>query len=133
MTRDPLTLGVYALAGTAAVVLLLALVWWWRRVPPSAAELERRRRLQVNRVGRITEGRILEVMEPNGADAGAAEHLLTYNYRVRGVEYQAAQDISTLHDRFDLQKLAAGHPTHVKYDPHNPTNSIVLCEEWSGL
>jgi hypothetical protein len=131
VTTDPLTLITYALAGTAALFLLLAAVWWWRRDRPDAAELERRRRLQVNRVGRIAEGRIVELMDQIGV--APAEHLLAYSYRVRGVEYQAAQDISTLQDRFDFHQLAAGHPTQVKYDPHNPTNSIVLCEEWSGL
>jgi len=24
-------------------------------------------------------------------------------------------------------------PASVKYDPRNPANSIVLCEQWSGL
>jgi len=24
-------------------------------------------------------------------------------------------------------------PAQVKFDPRNPANSIVLCEEWSGL
>lgn len=129
---DSLTLITYALGGTAALFLLLALVWWWRRRDrPGAAELERRRRLHVNRIGRIADGRIVDLMDH--IDAGAAQQLLSYTYRVRGVEYQAAQDISTLRGVLDLKHLAAGHPTQVKYDPHNPTNSIVLCEQWSGL
>jgi hypothetical protein len=129
---DSLTLITYALGGTAVLFLLLALVWWWRRRDrPDAAELERRRRLHVNRIGRIADGRIIELMDQ--LDSHAAEQLLAYTYRVRGVEYQAAQDISSLRHRLDFRQLAAGHPTQVKYDPHNPTNSIVLCERWSGL
>ena len=119
----------YALAFTAGVLLLLGLVLWWRREEPTPGELERRRRLQVNRVGRITNGSILELHDQNEP----GEHLLLYNYNVRGVEYQAAQDISFFRHRVDFKRLAAGQPTSVKYDPQNPTNSIVLCEDWSGL
>lgn len=129
---NALTLITYALGGTAALFLLLALVRWWRRRErPDAGELERRRRSHVNRIGRIAEGRIVELIDQLSPDK--AEQLLAYTYCVRGVEYQAAQDISSLHDRVDFQQVAAGHSTQVKYDPHNPTNSIVLCEEWSGL
>lgn len=129
---DSLTLITYALGGTAALFLLLAVVRWWRgRERPDAAELERRRRAHINHVGRIAEGRIVELMDQLTPDK--AEQLLAYTYSVRGVEYQAAQDVSSLHDRIDFQQVAAGHTTQVKYDPRNPTNSIVLCEEWSGL
>jgi hypothetical protein len=126
--NDPLdTLG-YVLAGTLIVLALLVALRWRRRERPDAAEKERRRRLHVNRIGRIVEGRVLELAEEN-----SDSQLLLYNYKVRGVEYRAAQDISTLRDKFNLQRLAAGQPTQVKYDPHNPTNSIVLCEDWSGV
>ncbi|MGH9788403.1 MAG: DUF3592 domain-containing protein [Candidatus Acidiferrales bacterium] len=140
----------YALAFTAGVLLLLGVVLWWRREEPTPGELERRRRLHVNRVGRITNGSVLELHEPSepGGDSvpvpstslslgtggtGRMEQLLLYNYNVRGVEYQAAQDISFFRHRIDFKRLAAGQPASVKYDPQNPTNSIVLCEEWSGL
>jgi len=119
----------YALAFTAGVLLLLGVVLWWRREDPTRGELERRRRLQVNRVGRITNGSILELHDQNEP----GEHLLLYNYNVRGVEYQAAQDISFFRHRIDFKRLAAGQPASVKYDPQNPTNSIILCEDWSGI
>jgi len=122
----------YVLAGTAVLLLLLGALWWWRRPQPDAAELERRRRLQVNRIGRIVEGRIVDFLD-EAAPGSAPGVLLVYNYRVRGVEYQAAQDVSRLRPRLDLRRLAAGQPAQVKYDPQNPTNSIVLCEDWSGI
>ncbi len=119
----------YALAFTAGVLLLLGVLLWMRKEKPTPAELERRRRQHVNRVGRITKGSILEIHDQNGP----GEHLLLYNYNVRGVEYQAAQDISFFRHRLDFSRLAAGQAASVKYDPQNPTNSIVLCEEWSGI
>ena len=129
---EPLTFLSYALAGTAALLLLLGLLWWWRRDRPDAAELERRRRLRVNRIGRLADGRIVELRdELSEVPTGAV--LLVYNYRVRGVEYQAAQEVATLRERLDFRRVAAGQPATVKYDPQNPTNSIVLCEDWSGV
>ena len=119
----------YALAFTAGVLVLLGVVLWMRKEKPTPAELERRRRLHVNRVGRITKGSILEIHDANEP----GEHLLLYNYNVRGVEYQAAQDIGFFRHRLDFSRVAAGQAASVKYDPQNPTNSIVLCEEWSGI
>jgi len=129
---DPLSVLSYALAGTVVLLLLLAGLRWWRRERPDAAELERRRRLHVNRIGRIAEGHIVELQDAAGGAIGTGP-LLFYKYKVRGVEYQTAQDLARLQARFDLQRLAAGLPAQVKYDPKNPTNSIVLCEDWSGI
>lgn len=130
---DSLTIFSYALGATALFLVGLGmLLWWRRRERPDAAELERRRRLHVNRIGRIVEGRIIELRE-EAANDHPADHLLVYNYAVRGVEYQAAQDISFLGDRLDLRRVAGGQSAQVKYDPQNPTNSIILCEEWSGI
>ena len=129
---DPLSVLSYALAGTLVLLLLLAALRWWRRERPDAAELERRRRLQVNRIGRLADGHIVELQDGHEGGAGVGP-LLFYKYKVRGVEYQTAQDVGSLHGRLDLRRLAAGLPAQVKYDPKNPTNSIVLCEDWSGL
>ncbi len=52
---------------------------------------------------------------------------------MRGVEYQSTQDISFFPEPLDLRQVATGRPATVKYDPQNPTNSIILCEEWSGI
>ena len=132
MTIDSLTLLTYVLFGTAVLLIATGLVWRWksRRVDP--AEAERRRRLHVNRVGRIVEGRVVELKD-EAPDGPGAACLLVYNYEVRGVEYQAAQDISFLHKKLELQRTAAGQAASVKYDPQNPTNSIILCENWSGV
>lgn len=130
--NEPLTVLSYALAGTVVLLLLLAGLRWWRRERPDAAELERRRRLHVNRIGRIAEGNIVELHDGHDGGAGAGP-LLFYKYKVRGVEYQTAQEIGSLQAHFDLRRLAAGQSAQVKYDPKNPTNSIVLCEDWSGL
>lgn len=110
--------------GLAAGAALLALAGWIvyrRRLTPQ--EKERRRRLGLNRWQRTVEGLVL--------DAGA--DLIHYQYELRGVGYSASQDISTLRHLLPEDPARLAGPVNVKYDPRNPANSIVLCEEWSGL
>lgn len=127
----------YALIGTAVLLLALRLYLWWRERRKDPAELERKRRLHINRIGRIANGRVLELLDAtNAITTDGPPHLIVYCYEVRGVEYQAAQDISFLGveaSRIDLRRVASGLPVSVKYDPKNPSNSIILCEVWSGL
>ena len=58
---------------------------------------------------------------------------LYYSYRVRGTEYNAAQDISAVRDRLPEDTAGLIGSAMVKYEPGNPANSIVVSEEWSGL
>lgn len=111
-------------AGAAVSVLLMAaLVWilYQRRLTP--AEKERRRRLALNRWQRTTEGMV--------TDAGP--DLIHYEYELRGVAYSASQDVTALRHLLPPDPGRLIGPVHVKYDPKNPANSIILCEEWSGL
>ncbi|WP_321475626.1 hypothetical protein [uncultured Paludibaculum sp.] len=112
------------MAGIAATVVLAALaiyIVFQRRLTP--VEKERRRRVFVNRGNRTIEGVITE----------AGEDLIHFQYELRGVMYFASQDVTA------LRTLLPPHPDRligavsVKYDPRNPANSIVICEDWSGL
>ncbi len=118
--------GVLAAAGGVAVALMLK----GRRKSPS--EKERERRLMVNTVGRICDGSLVEITDYRDASGRLVRHL-HYSYVVGGVEYAAAQDISALRSLVQQEKCSEGVPTSVKYDPQNPSNSIVICELWSGL
>lgn len=91
---------------------------------PSPAEREQRRRLKVFEKGRTGNAMILDV---DGC-------VLTYQYDVRGVKYTASQDVSGMADRLPPEPaLLIGRPALIKYLSRNPANSIVVCEEWSGL
>lgn len=90
---------------------------------PSAEELERRRRLALNQAGKMADAMVLDVQDTT----------IQYSYDVRGVEYTATQDVSALQDRLPAHRMSVAGPAAVKYDPRNPANSIVLCEDWSGL
>lgn len=114
---------------TAGIVVVLWVIIWVRSRQKDPAELERLRREFLNTHGRICEGHVLEVLE---AGNGAAPMVL-YGYEVAGVEYQAAQDLSFLRDFPVLARCAAGQVTSVKFDPQNPSNSIIIADNWSGI
>jgi hypothetical protein len=71
------------------------------------------------------------LIESNGTEN--SPHLIVYQYVVAGVTYEVAQDVSMLPGIFDLAHGAGGQTASVKYDPKRPTNSIIACEEWSGI
>lgn len=120
---------------TAVAALLVAAggsVWLlrrWKRVSPE--ELERRRRLHLHTVGRITGGEILELWPP--PEGEQLPPILVYKYEFGGVTYQASQALHLVPVQMDPQSWIPGWPIQVKFDPASPGNSIVVCEHWSGL
>jgi LPXTG-motif cell wall-anchored protein len=140
------------LAGLAALVLV-GIIFWLRRKPVDPGEIERQRRAFLNRVGRIVEGQILEIVEhfreshagkpagilvksklsSTGIAPNGGQKLLYYTYSISGVTYETAQDVTGLEERLHLTRVAAGQTASVKYDPSNPSNSILLADDWSGL
>jgi hypothetical protein len=66
-------------------------------------------------------------------DISGLPKLLYYTYSISGVTYETAQDITGLEEQLHLERVAAGQTASVKYDPSNPSNSILLADDWSGL
>ena len=111
------------LAGLALVAAaVFALIERFERRGSRAAR-EKRRRLAVNARSRLTEATV----------ADAHEDTLFYSYTVRGVQYSTSQDVTDLHDYLPGEPGMLVGPATVKYVPENPANSILVCEEWSGL
>src|SRR5437667_3686508 len=125
------SLRLYVLILAAAAVLTVA-YFLLRRKPKTADELERERREWLDRVGRITDGTVIDVqqMEPNGQKSAT---FLIFQYDVAGVSYEASQDVTYLRQLINLHSCRLGLPTSVRYDPQNPGNSIVVSERWMGL
>lgn len=142
--------------GAAAVVIAGAavLVRQLMRKPEDPEDEERRRRSQLNQVGRIVEGLVVELVESQAPPPAVLENsdgassrkpsapefrgpslrrLVRYSYSIAGVTYETAQDVTGLEERVCLERLAAGQPASVKYDPSNPSNSILVADDWSGL
>jgi hypothetical protein len=121
----------YALAVVVIAVLALAYVLL-RRNPKTADDLERERRAWLDSIGRITDGTVIDVQEMPGTSKRAST-LLIYQYDVAGVSYEASQDVTYLRHFINLHSCRLGLPTSVRFDPHNPGNSIVVSERWMGL
>ena len=124
-----------------AIVIGIALlasagVAWARRRGKTAEERERERRIWLTDHGRILDGTVNDVQEievaPGQNGSGEAQ-LVIYQYDVAGVSYEASQDVTLLRHLIDLHSCRLGLPASIKYDPHNPGNSIVISENWSGL
>lgn len=117
----------------AGVFIVSGLAWWWivsRR--PSAEEVERRRREHLGTTGRIIDGIIMDVRSLNGDDSQSPiPEVLVYSYRLAGVTYNCAQDVSTLPEL--VRDCRLDQPVQVRYDPRNPGNSVLVSESWSGL
>jgi hypothetical protein len=125
--------------GVGVVAYLLS------RRKPTAEEIERERRELLASSGRITDGTIMDTMiteartgdtraEPESVavdDSVPAPQIIVYNYRIAGVTYECAQDVSALADR--VLGIRTDLPIQVRYSPRNPANSIVVAESWSGL
>ena len=126
-----ISLRFYVLILAAAAVLTVA-YFLLRRKPKTADDLERERREWLDRIGRITDGTVIDVQEmPSAADRPAT--FLIYHYDVAGVSYEASQDVTYLRQLINLHSCRLGLPTSVRFDPQNPGNSIVLSERWMGL
>lgn len=104
-----------------AVAVGIYIVWRIRRKPK---DKEQQRRLEVNSNGRLGDATILEI----------AGDSIFYEYSVRGITYTASQDISKLRELIPAEpERLIGRPASLKYSSQNPANSILLCEQWSGL
>ena len=135
--------------GGALIAALAMIAYAFLRPAENPEEEERQRRLHLNQIGRIAEGQIVELVEhpPVSKEArkglfGAGarpladmrpRHLVSYSYLISGVTYQTAQDITGLESQIRLERLVAGQPASIKYDASNPSDSILVADDWSGL
>jgi hypothetical protein len=139
-------------AAIVVAVAVAALRQYFRK-PEDPEDEERRRRSQLNQVGRIVEGLVVELVEsqgpvvpasspakspsgkaaPSGLGGSGLRRLVRYSYSIAGVTYETAQDVTGLEERLCLERIASGQPASVKYDPSNPSNSILVADDWSGL
>lgn len=127
-TRLTVTLAASAAAAFLAGGIIIRVRRWRRRSPE---EIERLRRLSVHAGGRITAGEITDLIEPEAGKPGS--RLVAYKYDINGVTYEAAQDLTALPVILADIKRRVGRIVSIKYDPRVPTNSILACEEWSGV
>jgi len=135
--------------GGALIAALAMIAYAFLRPAVDPIAEERKRRLHLNQIGRIAEGQVVELVEQApeskevrkglfGAKARPLadmrpRHLVSYSYSISGVTYHTAQDITGLESQVRFERLVAGQPASVKYDPSNPSDSILVADDWSGL
>jgi len=124
----------WEVSGGLALIAAVAAggVWLIRRHRPTPDEIELARRTYLALSGRLVDGMLLDVREIEEGD-GRSVTLLFYSYRIGGLEYECAQDVTTLREAAEPTQVRAGFPCSVRYQPGSPQNSIVVAEEWSGL
>jgi hypothetical protein len=112
------------------LVILIAvagIIWLRLRKRPTPQEIERQRRLSIHQDGKIGNGQIIDIVTESEATS------IVYSYSIAGVVYTASQDVTDLQDKLPADRMSMVGAVSVKFVPRNPANSIVLCEEWTGL
>jgi len=114
-----------ASAGVAAALVIMVWTLWQKRLTPLQRDLRRefRRRQTIARDGRIIEATVNDIQD----DA------IYYSYQLQGVVYHTSQDVSVFRDMLPVARERLVGPAACKYIVTNPANSLVICEEWSGL
>jgi len=145
LLADPKTLLALIVAVLAAVGILF---YAFFRPAADPDEAEKKRRLHLNQIGRIAEGQVVELTQhpielepaPKGLFSSKPRplgsrfrHIVSYTYSISGVTYQTGQDITGLESQVRFERLVAGQPASIKYDPSNPVDSILVADDWSGL
>ena len=140
MSHPQLHADVWTLSAAALAVVGGAFISRLLGRSPDSDEIERQRRAYLNQIGRIVEGQItdlVEVAEDKGRKGSKASDgrrkLVCYSYSISGVSYETAQDITSLQGRAGLELIITGLPASIKYDPSNPSDSILVADDWSGL
>jgi hypothetical protein len=112
-----------------------ALTWALLRKRRTEEEIERERRLTLVKVGRIVDGSVVDIADLDSRESGRAEgmKLILYRYEIAGVVYNCSQDVTHMTGFVDIYECRLSFPASIRYDAHNPGNSIIVAENWSGL
>jgi hypothetical protein len=127
------SLGYYPVLALGAAAAIVGYALLSRKPKPASDTFEKERRNALTLGGRIIDGRVIDVQEIEETSTSRQMILLIYTYDVAGVSYEASQDVTRLRQFIDLYSCRLGLQASVKYDPHNPGDSIVISDTWSGL
>ena len=135
--------------GVGTIFAIGLIVFAFVRPSVDPEEAERKRRLHLNHIGRIAEGQVVDLTESAAEPAEERRgilpsrarplpdtrprHMVSYSYSISGVTYHTAQDVTGLESQVRFDRLMAGQQASVKYDPSNPSDSILVADDWSGF
>ena len=114
-----------ASAGVTAALAIFVWVLYQSRLTPQQRALRRecRRRQAISKQGRIIEATVTDIQDES----------IFYSYQLHGVVYHTSQDVSVFSASLPPAREKLVGAAACKYIFNNPANSIVICEEWSGL
>lgn len=127
------SLGYYPVLALGAAAAIVGYALLSKKPKMEGEAFERERREKLTQGGRIIDGTVIDVHEIEETPTSPQMILLIYTYDVAGVAYEASQDVTHLRQFIDLYSCRLGLNASVKYDPHNPGDSIVISNTWSGL
>ncbi len=84
-------------------------------------DTEAARRERLLQFGRIADGLIIDIGAADTEDSG----VIYYTYESNGVDYQSSQKLNDEQQQRPLA-YAPGASITVRYDPHQPANSVVV-------
>lgn len=125
----------FILPAVAAAAVTAYFVWSKKRKRASEEEREHLRRQHLTLSGRIIDGTLLGIDDPEGERARHPDgpQLLYYSYEISGVVYESSQDVRSLQELIDPEVCRLASAISVRYDPRNHANSIIVAESWTGL
>src|SRR5271167_3995867 len=86
----------YPILAFGAVAAVIGYALLARKNKKPEEQIERERRTQLTRGGRIIDGNVIDVLELEDDETGRQMILLIYTYDVAGVTYEASQDVTRL-------------------------------------
>jgi len=135
--------------GAGSILAIGLIVFAFMRPSVDPQEEERKRRLHLNLIGRIAEGQVVDLNEQPAEPQLERRAILpsrarpltdlrprcmvSYSYSISGVTYHTAQDVTGLESQVRFDRLMAGQQASDKDDPANPSDSILVADDWSGL
>ena len=93
------------------------------------------RRQQLVQSGRIIDGTIIDISDLGPHESGRPNgmQLILYKYADSRRWVRVFAGCTNLREHVNIYDCRLGFPCSVRYDPHRPTNSLVVAETWSGL
>src|SRR3954447_6667424 len=94
--RSPEVLEALATAGILVAGATVAWVFWRRR--KTDEEIERERRLNLVKAGRLVDGTVVDIADLDVVESGRASgmKLILYRYEIAGVVYNCSQDVTLM-------------------------------------
>src|SRR5664279_5260143 len=111
--RNPEVLEALATAGVLVAGAAAAWVFWRGR--KTEEEIERERRLNLVKTGRLVDGTVVDIADLDAAESGrpGGMKLILYRYEIAGVVYNCSQDVTHMAGFVDIYECRLSFPASI--------------------